>query len=81
MKDTKAQFLLDTDAGATIISLDTLAGMTKAVRTAFQNSSAILQVADGKSLHAKGPVLCNVTVGGLAVIDAVYAALILVKAI
>ena len=48
--------------------------MPKALRTAFQDSTATLQVADGKSLQAKGPVLCDVTIGGRTVIDTVYAA-------
>ena len=67
----KVQFLIDTGADTTIISVDTLARMTKALRTMFQDSTAALQVADGKSLQAKGPVLCNVTIRGRTVIDTV----------
>ena len=48
--------------------------MPKALRTAFQDGTKTLQVADGKSLQAKEPVLCNVTIGGRTVIDTVYAA-------
>ena len=71
---TKVQFLIDTGADASNISLDTLTGMKKTLRTTFQDSTATLQVAHGKSLQAKGFMLSNVTLGGRTVIDTVYAA-------
>lgn len=74
IESADVSFLVDTGADATVISLDTLKSMSKTLRTAFQDSTAKLQVADGTTVQAKGPVLCKVTVAERCVLEAVYAA-------
>ena len=68
------RFLVDTGAEPTVISLEFLQKLPKKLRTLFQDSMSRLHNADGSDLRAQGPVLCQVTVGGRTVTDAVYAA-------
>ena len=70
----KITFLVDTGAEPTLISLDVLKELPKPLRRAFQDCSSTLQLADGQALRAQGPVMCNITVAGRSVLEAIYAA-------
>ncbi len=70
----KVRFLIDTGAEPTILSTRILRSLPKTLRSAFQDKSTRLQLADGQPLHAQGPVLCNLTIGDKTVVEAVYVA-------
>ena len=70
----KITFLVDTGAEPTLISLAVLKELPKPLRRAFQDCSSTLQLADGQALRAQGPVMCNITVAGRSVLEAIYAA-------
>ena len=64
--------LLDTGAEVTAIGREILATLPKSLRTAFKDQSNTLTVANGDSVVAYGPVLCNISVLGRTVLEAVY---------
>ena len=68
------KFLIDTGAENSVVSLKVLSKLSKEVRSKFQDTVSVLQLADGKELYAKGPVLCEIEVNGRRVLDVVYAA-------
>ena len=70
----EVEFVIDTGADVTLISLALLETLPKPMRIAFQDRSHVLHLADGKTMMAKGPALCNVTVGTRSVLELVYAA-------
>ena len=70
----EVDFLIDTGADVTLISLNFLETLSKPLRVAFQDRSYALHLADGKTMMAKGPALCNITVGTRSVLELVYAA-------
>ena len=67
-------FLIDTGAELTVISRNLLACLPKSVRTKFYDNISKLQTADGADLIANGPILCELTIEGKTVIEAIYAA-------
>ena len=67
------RFLVDTGAEISVVSLATLAKFPKALRIAFQDNSRVLKMANGEEVVAKGPVLCNITVRGRTVLEAICA--------
>jgi hypothetical protein len=69
-------FLVDTGAEPTIVGFSVLQLFPKTTRNSFQNQTAQLQLADGQSLAALGPVMCQVTVGEKTVLDTIYVAAI-----
>ena len=66
------RFLLDTGAEVTAIGREILATLPKSLRTAFQDRSSTLKVANDDSIVAYRPVLCNISVLGRTVLEAVY---------
>ena len=70
----KVEFLVDTGAEPTILSTLLKRSLPKTLRSAFQDKSTRLQLADGQRLHAQGSVLCNVCVDDKTILEAVYAA-------
>ena len=46
--------------------------LPKTLRTAFQNRSSTLKMANGESVIANEPVLCNISLLGKTVLEAVY---------
>ena len=66
------RFLLDTGTEVTSIERKILATLPKSLRTAFQDRSCTLKVANGDSVVAYGPVLCNISALGKTVLEAVY---------
>ena len=67
------KFLLDTGAEVTAIWCGVLGTLPKTLRTAFQDRSSTLKMANGESVIANGPVLCNISLLGKTVLEAVYA--------
>ena len=55
------KFLLDTGAEVTAIGRGVLGKLPKTLRTAFQDRSSTLKMANGESVIANGPVLCNIS--------------------
>jgi transposase InsO family protein len=68
------KFLADTGAESTILSLRCYDTLPREVKMKFQDNSSTITMADGSSVHTKGPVLCNVAVGGRSVLDVVFVA-------
>ena len=68
------EFVVDTGVDVTFINLQFLETLPKPIRVAFQDRSHTLHLADGNALIAKGPALCNITVGTRTVLELVYAA-------
>ena len=66
------KFLLDTGAEVTAIGRGVLSTLPKTLRTAFQDRSSTLKMANGESVIAYGPVLCNISLLGKTVLEAVY---------
>ena len=66
------KFLLDTEAELTATGRGVLSTLPKALRTAFQDRSSTLKMANGESVIANGPVLCNISLLGKTVMEAVY---------
>ena len=65
------RFLLDTGAEAIAIGREILTTLPKSLRTAFQDRSSTLKVANGDSVVAYGPVLCNISLLGRTVLEAI----------
>ena len=51
------------------------------MRIAFQDRSHVLHFTGGQTMRAKGPALCNVTLGTQWVLELVYAATITDRAL
>ena len=66
------KFLLGTGAEVTAIGRGVLGTLPKTLRTAFQDRSSTLKMANGQSVIASGPVLCNISLLGKTVLEAVY---------
>ena len=81
MEGKEVEFVIDTGADVTLISLAFLETLPKPVRIAFQDRSHVLHLADGKTMMAKSPALCNVTVRIPSVLELVYAARIIDRAL
>ena len=75
VEDKEVEFAIDTEANVTLISLAFLEILPKPMRIAFQDRSHVLYLADEKTMMAKDPALCNVTVGTQSVLELVYVAL------
>ena len=67
------RFLVDTGAEISVVSLIALAKFPRALRVSFQDNSRVLKIANGEEVVAKDPVLCNITVRGRTVFDAICA--------
>ncbi len=68
------EFLADTGAEGTILSLRCLEQMPRDVRLKFLDSTGTIFMADGTKVQTRGPVLCQITIGSRTVLDAVFAA-------
>lgn len=66
-------FLMDSGAQVTLVSMQVLSSLPRAIRAAFQDVSGSLTMASGQSVFAKGPVLCEIEVGDKVIVETVYA--------
>ena len=67
------RFLVDTGAEISAISFATLAKLPKVIRATFQDHTHTITTVSGEKVPAKGPVLCNISIAGRVVMDAVIA--------
>ena len=74
LNNINVSFLIDTGAEPTDISRNVLTRLPKSVRTKLYNNVPKLQTTDGADLPANGPVLCELTIEGRTVLEAIYAA-------
>ena len=71
-KKKTVKFLLGTGAEVTAIGRGVLGTLPKTLRTAFQDRSSTLKIANGENVIASGPMLCNISLLGKTVPEAVY---------
>ena len=81
LEGKEVEFLVDTGANATLISLALLETLLKSIRTTFQDRLSTLTLADGKKMLAREPVLSNIKMGNLSILEAIYAAPIAERAL
>ncbi len=67
-------FLCDTGADSTVLSSKYFARFPRVVKAMFQDSTGNIWMPDGRRVTTKGPVLCNIEVGGRVVKEIVYLA-------
>ena len=69
---TEIEFLVDTGAEITVISESKFQNLPKQLRNKFDRISTSMKVANGASVSAKGPVMCQLSVMGRSVLEAIY---------
>ena len=73
LEDQNVQFLIDTGAEISGISYAMLARLPHVIRAAFQDQAYTVTTVSGERVSSKGPVMCNIMVGGRVVTEAVIA--------
>jgi transposase InsO family protein len=73
LEGQSVRFLVDTGAEISGISYAMLARLPEVIRAAFQDQAYTVTTVSGERVSSKGPVMCNIMVGGRVVTDAVIA--------
>jgi hypothetical protein len=73
LEGQNVRFLVDTGAEVSGISYAMLARLPEVIRAAFQDQAYTVTTVSGERVSSKGPVMCNIMVGGRVVTDAVIA--------
>lgn len=73
LEGQNVRFLVDTGVEVSSISYAMLARLPEVIRAAFQDQAYTVTTVSGERVSSKGPVMCNIMVGGRVVTDAVIA--------
>jgi hypothetical protein len=74
IEGVKVEFLCDTGADSTVLSIKCYETLPLHVKQRLQDSAGSVYMPDGRQVMCKGPVLCNMDIGGKQINEVIYVA-------
>ena len=74
IEGAKVEFFCDTGADSTVLSIKWYETLPLDVKRRLQDSAGSIYMPDGRQVMSKGPILCNMEVGGKQINEVIYVA-------